>query len=212
MKIITLRTRFIFPLIWVLIICFSVITAFNHKIVISSKAYKIVDDTPIGYYFDDYKEEENPFEKQNVSQTDTYKNSDLVVQVTATGDRQYKFNSLLTMAKVDKVYKGDYKLVGQYIYIYEWATIRMFDKHLVYQSKDGYNAMNDGDKYYLLLKFNKMPDKYVYSNEELRTYLLANIYNSKYSIKVCESMELLPENDRYNEKKYGDIKEWDILL
>lgn len=211
MKIITSTNRFVFPIIWVIIIFASAITAFNHKNVISSQSYKIVDETPIGYYFNDFKKGGNPFKKQGVSQYEIYKNSDLVIKVTATKNRQFKFNSLLTMVKVDQVYKGDYKLVGQNIYVYEWATIRMFNNYLVYQSKDGYNAMNIGDQYYLFLKFNKMPDKYKYSNDELRTYLLTNIYNSKFNVVVCENMKLLPKNDILNKKKYGDIKAWDIL-
>lgn len=56
-----------------------------------------------------------------------------------------------------------------------------------------------------------MPDKYKYSSDELKTYLLTNIYNSKFNTVVCENMELLPSNDFKNKKRYGDIKAWDIL-
>jgi hypothetical protein len=203
--------KIIFPSAWILIICISFVTAFSYRYATNSISYKIVDETSIGYYFADYKQEGNSYKMPAVSVNETLKNSDLVVKVTVTNNRKYKFDSILTMAKVDQVYKGNHELINQYIYIYEWSTIRLFNNNLVYQSKDGYNIMNAGDQYYLFLKFNKMPDKYKYSDDDLRTYLLTNIYNSKYKVIVCEDMKVLPQEEIKNKKNYGDIKAWDVL-
>lgn len=215
MKIISfINNKKIFIFLWAAIIAISLIIAFNQRSIINeSQNYRIVDETEISYgVFSPFQISENWFyEDENASQADVLTNSDLIVRVSASGNRKFKHDSILSEVSVEEVYKGNKDLLGKSIYVYEWATVHMRDNRLIYISKDGYNMMNDSEQYYLFLKFNQMPEQYNYSEEDKLTYLLTNIYKSKYNVNTNRDMGILPENQMENTRNYGYVKLWDII-
>ncbi len=141
-----------------------------------------------------------------------FADSDLVVSVTATDKKELKYQSLLAEATVDKVYKGDKTLVNQSVYVYERACLYGMRPSLYfYWSRDGYNVMLGGESYILFLSFNDMPEGYKYSEKDKKTYLLTNVYNSKYSVNTYADIEKLPKISDYNQKLYKDLKYYDIF-
>ena len=141
---------------------------------------------------------------------DLVETADLIVKVTATNEREIKYQCILTKAKVNFVYKGDFTLKDKYIYVYEYANVGFIAGKVSYISTHTYNIMNEDEQYYLILKFNKMPKGYEYSEKDIRTYLLSNVYYSKFAVDDSQKMQCFPANSQ-KEIMYKDIKEWNIL-
>ena len=137
--------------------------------------------------------------------------SDLVVKVTARGEREAKYRSILTAVTVDEVYKGDASLLGQKIWVYEHAEVFLFDDHYTVDTYGGtYNLMQTGAQYYLLLNFRAMPDGYEYSEQDLKTWLIVNTYYGKFSVRQNSALSPLSLEEA-NHLDYRKICDWDIL-
>ena len=152
--------------------------------------------------------------KGNVTMQDVYERSDLIVRAKATDDRSFAYSSILTKAMITEVYKGDQSLKSQGIYVYEY----MFPDLMLMLSHnnggDGYNIMNTGAEYYLFLNLRPMPDGYIYSEKDRKTFLLTNVHLGKYKVSVSEDMKVLvppKETKDFTLPDYEQISDWDIL-
>ncbi len=130
--------------------------------------------------------------------------SDIIVKVKVTNERQNYMNALLSGVKVTEIYKGNGIKKGDRIYIYEPSC---FNRG-VYTGIGGYNIMLENDEYILFLKHLTIPKGYKYKNNEAITFLPVSSYFAKYPLISNEVTQTLVENA---EIKYNKIKDFEIL-
>ena len=232
MKRLSKRTRnLVFSVVLLLIIAVGVVVAVQTRKRIEESAFSYEDLFTMKVRYDEFtliSEYEQPsFDptapryitagnfnllKEKITLDDVYDYADLIVKVKATNDRAFSFQSILTKVVVLEVYKGDQSLKSDEIYVFEWAEIGLLNEVL---SREGYNIMNAEDAYYLFLSRRPMPDGYLYTEKDEKTYLLANVYLGKYNETVCPDIELLPSLESLIEwddfPKYQEVRGWDIL-
>ena len=172
-------------------------------------------DANAGYDFGNFRRA-----KKNITMQEVYERADIIVKAEATNDRAFEYRSILNKMIVTEIYKGDQSLISSEIYVYEYMYPDFQLMLQTYSGGDGYNIMNTGDEYYLFLSRRPMPDGYIFTEKDKKTYLLTNVHMGKYKVVVCKDMKVLTPSEVIIEDTreflsaspdYQNVKDWDIL-
>lgn len=135
--------------------------------------------------------------------------SDIIVKVKVTNDRENHFQAILSKVRVTKVYKGEVKQ-GDSIYLYEPSS---FHKSESYSSTGGYNIMLDNQEYIVFLNHLKKPEGYQYKDREAISFVPISSYFGKYPVNSKEITPLISKEIETSdiETMYSKVKDYDIL-
>lgn len=137
---------------------------------------------------------------------DLLSNSDIVVKISITEDRESVTKATLTKVKVNSILKGNI-YDKEYIYIYEPYFIRYFDCSI--SNYQGYLPMRKGEEYIVFLKELNAPEGYNKTDKENMSYLFVNPIWGKYNSKA---QEIYTTNNIDMDIKLGDVNDKDAII
>ncbi|MDQ0884717.1 hypothetical protein [Peribacillus sp. V2I11] len=132
------------------------------------------------------------------------KESDLIVKVKVSNERELYNQAILSKMKVKEVYKNFNDQVNQYFYMFE-PNYFNFD---TYMALSGYNILKPTQEYILFLKQLKIPNGYKYEKKEKLMYVPVSTVYSKYSINTENTTKLINSNSTI---QYEQIENYEIL-
>lgn len=196
--------------IYYIIICMSVIFCIIIGVSVKNSFHNTVDpqnlEKEVIYHtvvnLDDFVGKlyfDNHIEKFSELQNE----SDLIVEIKLTDNRQLYSQATLSEAEVLETYKGKVK-PGDKILIYE----PVFFLNDAYFTASGYNLMKKNNSYIIFLKNLQIPKGYKYKNDEAKTYLPVSTIFAKYNIKLTDKEKITYEP---NTLKFGDVKDNEII-
>ncbi len=145
------------------------------------------------------------FENQLTDLSQLQDQSEVIVKVKMTNERENKMHAVQSGVTVSEVYKGEGLQNGDRIYIYEPG---FFYNSEVYFGYGGYNVMLEDEEYILFLKHLPVPKGYRYKGNEAITFLPVSSYFSKYPVSNHGTTQLLEENA---EITYKEVKDFELL-
>lgn len=135
-----------------------------------------------GIYFDD----------KDMNTDKLISNSEVVVKVKCTEDREIQSGAVLTLVEVIETYKG--AIHEQNIYIYEPIDIYVGKNNIKNVTLPlGCNLMKAGSEYVLSLRYFKAPENYKRTEKEKVAYIYTNPIWSKLPMEVDENDYALVE-------------------
>ncbi len=130
----------------------------------------------------DERKQDREYEKPE----DMENGADLIVHAVHNGQWTSTEGCIQSPVTVLEVLKGDSSLQGTTINVLEPASfnIGLVDK---WYTGNEYLMMLPGHEYLLFLRFRSFPDGYAYTEEEKKTYMIANGYLGKYALYEAPS-------------------------
>lgn len=156
---------------------------------------------------------DSQIKSQAKSCTKGLEKSQVIVIAAFNGERKSAHYSTLSTMKVERVIKGDKRLVGKSINVYENNAISANKGKLYLRNFTPINLFEDGKEYLLFLnEFGKYDEDFVdYKNITIKEFIMADYFASSFCTGETKSKILNKESEN-NIVNYNDFKSSEFIV